>query len=68
MKTFKSSYHFPYVWIEMVKKEPHTCSKAFNRLAGSPQGLCLIVTVSFNSNLQSSLIRCGTRPNEWGAQ
>ena len=27
-----------------------------------------MATRNVYSNLQSSLLRCGTRPNEWGAQ
>ena len=32
------------------------------------KGAALSPTPQCSSNLQSSLLRCGTRPNEWGAQ
>ena len=37
------SYYFPYVWVEVVKKLPHTSPSAFDHFAGRPRGLCLIV-------------------------
>ena len=36
---------------------------AQGRMNGAPNE-----TIRLGSNLQSSLLRCGTRPNEWGAQ
>ena len=44
MKTFKSSYHFPNVLVEMMGKVPRTCPCAFDHFAGRPQVLYLIVS------------------------
>ena len=31
-------------------------------------GIFVLELIMYSSNLRSSLLRCGTRPNEWGAQ
>ena len=47
---------------------PYECPGYDTKQSDGEAQVMLELWVMQNSNLQSSLLRCGKRPNEWGAQ